>query len=501
MMLTLSVALSGAALVSRAISLERGSTKQPPVAAEHRVPRMHAWEALNRTLPDGALRLPSEGPTAAEVNKHPPVGPGPSEPIGDGPSGPERSQDGAETAADGMADDDADAAPAELRELHDRFSGVTAEVRQLAGENERARNDLATAVERLDERTATVVSDVRQLSGDYRHAREALAAAVKQTVTWLNKSRDEVQGKLDAVIAMIDEERSSRRDDMQQLRDNVTRAVVEQRTDHAAALAEASAGDRAALDLLSNRIRNQAALLAETLEQQKQLHQKLDGVSRLVDEARAATRNDMQDLRDNIAQAMIDQRMEYTDALAETSADDRAALDPDSNRLEEQAAAVASTLEQQKKLNAELTSLRKEMARTRRATPGAREPMAVDEVRKEVRRSANQRPAGDGPVKARSGGGVRKAAEGRSETSSVKRTAGKVGATKSGAAVKLPAPKPAARSATKAPAASAAVARTKRASGAAAPAKRATTSATARVDAIKPGSLTTRATTARAKKP
>jgi len=362
----------------------------------------------------------------------------------------------------------------ELGELHDRLSArLIDEVRRLARDDARPRDGLAGAVEQLRERTTTMLSEVRQLTGDFRHARGGLAVALKQTVAWLVKSRDEIVHKVDVLSGQVETARSSGREEMQALRDEVTQAVADQRIDYAAAVADASAGERAALDQISSGVQHQAVVVTEMLDQQRDLHQKLDGVMELVEKARA------------------DQRIDYLAALADASAVERDALDPIVNRLSEQSALVAATLEQQKQLRAELASLRSEIARARLATAPASQPDS----------------AGNGgavrPRPARAG--ARKTAETGSDPPPAKRPAVRAPAAKS--AVRAPAAKsavkaPAAKSAVKAPAAKSAV-RPKRASGdPAAPAKRTGIRTTApRADATTAKSFIKRASTAPARKP
>ncbi|MDQ4088939.1 MAG: hypothetical protein M3163_01310 [Actinomycetota bacterium] len=432
-MMTLSVALSGAAFASKALAGvdEAQVTKRPGSPSGQIALRPTPWEGtLDRTLPDGLLTLSTDNLSAAQTSEDPwpegrrpdrVVDPVPSdEPpqeaetaaAGAPPAGEsvgQASESVATVAVDWSSDVPATVADtqdldhlssvivarvaaegerirAELSELHERLSAsLTAEVRQFTGEQARdkgAEDREDRVVDELHRRSDMVLSEVRQLSGDYRHAREGLASAVRQTVSWLVRSRDEMLHKLDAVRRLVEREHESGRRDMEELRDGVTHAVADLRADYADALAEASAGNRATLEL--------------------------------VQREHESRRNGMEELRDGVIHAVADLRANYADALAEASAGNRATLETLSHRVEKQTLLISEAIEQQKGLHAELESVRKEVGRRRRTTPTGPQPIAVDDhqiamladaVREEIRSSGgSRRSSDDGPVKPRAAG-------------------------------------------------------------------------------------------------
>lgn len=344
-MMTLSVALSGTAFAGRAVVASRSpvavsrspSPRPSPVAANRRDPVNLPWDGLlDNTLPDGALTLLAE-PPAPEVagNSTTPAADYPTD--DEGPTD-DVTQDGTGAAADEVADagegppevgsspeaampvawgfglrpareellagrpaasailatvtDEGQRTRYDLSELHDRIkASLLAEVRQLAGEHQLARDLLAGEIGQLQERSTTVLGEVRQLSGEYQQARTGLAGAVGQTARWLVQSRDELRAKLDGLSLLVGNVRSSGREDMRELRETVTQLLADQRLDYEDALADASAHDRAALEPLSQRIEAQTALVAEALEQQNHVQAELASLRREIARTRRAASN------------------------------------------------------------------------------------------------------------------------------------------------------------------------------------------------------------------
>jgi len=499
MMMTLSVALSGTAIAFRTVGTDRSASPRPsPVAAQRRAPRT-PWEALDRTLPDAVLDLPSERfppqETAGSGEVARRVGPGDA---GEGPGEPEG--DGADNQADAAVDPgidpghsgspagavvapssifaqvaaEGDRTRAVVGDIQDRLSAsLKTEAGRLADEHRQTRDELVATVEQLDAFNASLRQEVRHLAGEYRQLRESLAGAIRQSVTWLAKSRDELHEKLDGLGRLVEEASSSAREDNQELQDSVTQVLADQRINYGVAVAEASTAERAASEPLAARIEEQAALIAQTLDQQKQLqaelatlreaighelHEKLDGMIRIVEKAGSIGHASIQQLRDNMTQALADQRVHYDAALAGASGGQPASFGSLSNLMEEQAALIAQTLEQQKQLQAELASLRKEIGRSRRSSSRAPQPIAVDDhqiamladaVREEVQRSATDGRQDEVPVRAgRARAALKKAPDEPPGPRALKRAVPKGGPRTSGAAAKVPVAK-AARASTR----------------------------------------------------
>lgn len=339
---------------------------------------------------------------------------------------------------------------AEFRELHDRLrASLLADLNQIAGDQQRGRKGLTDDIEQLHERSTTVLNEVRQLSAEYRQARDGLAGAVRQTATWLVKSREELYERIDAMGWMA-ETAASARDDIQELRDDITEALALQRIDHASAVAEASA-HRGTVERLSTRLDEQAGLAVEAREQQKQLHEKLEAVTRLTEEARSSWRRDLEGLREDVVQAVVDQRIEYAGAVAEASARDRATLNPLSHRVQEQSALMAEALQAQKQLHSEVASLRDEIAHVRRSTSKALRPLPSDEepkatpgtVPQEVQSSSSGTDTRSA-ITRRPRGRLAEVSQSRAEGPPVKRSSAKdaAGTTRATPAAKAPAAKP-----------------------------------------------------------
>ena len=412
----------------------------------------------------------------------------------------------------------------EIEQLHERSTTVLNEVRQLSEQYRQARDGLAGAVrqtatwlvksrdelyERLDsvsrmvERAGSSRDDMQELRDDVTQAlalqrmdyAEALAAASadRGASERLSTRLDEQAGlaaetleqqkqlreKLDAVSRLTEEARSSWRGGLEELREDVVQAVVDQRVDYANALAVATA-DRGASERLSTRLDEQAGLASETLEQQKQLREKLDAVTRLTEEARSSWRGDLEALREDVVQAVVDQRTDYGSAVVEASARDRATLDPLSHLVQEQSALLAETLQEQKQLHSEVASLRAEIAQAPRSTPRALRPVpSKDEPRATAGsvphkvQSSSSRTDTRSAITRRPRGRLAEVSQSRAEGPLVKRSAAKKAAGATGAAATKA---PAAKAAVKASAANAA----KKASPAkkAPPAKAATKAAT-----------------------
>ena len=490
MMMALSVALSGAAFTFRAVEPDRPSGLRSSPGAAEPSPAPSGWDRMvDSDLPHFVLRLPwerldSQAPDDSRAEEGDPLTDesaqgdrpyGEDVDVVDGSAGQPDSRSFSaglvpvawgsqvQRAGDELPDAHSSSSTvlarvaaegervrADVRDLHEQLrASLIAEVRKLAGDQERGRDRVAGAIDELHQICSALQQEVSGLSADYRQAREGLAGAVRQTATWLVKSRDEVQEKLDSLSRQIRNTASSQREDMQLMEAGLSQALADQRTEHDSLLANVSA-DWAPSEPLASRIQEQARLVAATLELQRQLHDKLEAISHQTENGRSLWREDMQELRDDLVQAVADQRTDDVSSLLEASARDRSGFDSLSSRVQDQVTLVAETLEQQRQLRAELASLRRKIVQ---ATSAASRPAVVQDgqiamLAGAVRDAVEEwsaAPGRTGPVDAQPPrDGARNRARESADKPASKRPTGKV-ATESGRAAAKSAVAPAAK--------------------------------------------------------